>query len=79
MHGRPDSTPLTGELLGVLDVSGPLTTLTPDSLRMVRCAVRAAEEILGRTAAGRGPTAAAGAGWAPKVTGPASAMNLWEQ
>lgn len=54
--------PLTGELLGVLDVSGPLTTLTPDSLRMVRCAVRAAEEILGRTAAGRGPTAAAGGG-----------------
>lgn len=59
--------PLTGELLGVLDVSGPLTTLTPDSLRMVRCAVRAAEEILGSRAAGTGrisavagPTAAPG-------------------
>lgn len=40
--------PASGELLGVLDVSGPLSTLTPDSLRMVRCAVRAAEEIIGR-------------------------------
>ena len=50
--------PLTGELLGVLDVSGPLTTLTPDSLRMVRCAVRAAEEILGSRAAGARRTSA---------------------
>ncbi|POH59786.1 GAF domain-containing protein [Arthrobacter glacialis] len=40
--------PVSGDLLGVLDVSGPLATLTADSLRMVRCAVRAAEEIIGR-------------------------------
>jgi hypothetical protein len=43
----PITDPLTGELLGVLDVSGPLNTLSADTLRMVRCAVRVAETILG--------------------------------
>ncbi|WP_125610783.1 helix-turn-helix domain-containing protein [Specibacter cremeus] len=43
--------PVTGALLGVLDVSGPFDTLTPDSLRLVRCAVRVAEQIIGATTA----------------------------
>ena len=34
-------------MLGVLDVSGPLDTLSADALRMVRCAVRVAESLLG--------------------------------
>ncbi|MGO4385746.1 GAF domain-containing protein [Specibacter sp. RAF43] len=48
----PIRKPSTGELLGVLDVSGPLNTLTADSMRMVKCGVRVAEEILGRLGAG---------------------------
>jgi hypothetical protein len=43
----PITDPLTGRLLGVLDVSGPLNTLSADTLRMVRCAVRVAESLLG--------------------------------
>jgi hypothetical protein len=43
----PITDPLTGELLGVLDVSGPLDTISADTLRMVRCAVRVAESLLG--------------------------------
>jgi hypothetical protein len=43
----PITDPLTGQLLGVLDVSGPLDTLSADTLRMVRCAVRVAESLLG--------------------------------
>ncbi|WP_285244691.1 GAF domain-containing protein [Pseudarthrobacter sp. fls2-241-R2A-127] len=43
----PITDPLTGGLLGVLDVSGPLDTISADTLRMVRCAVRAAESLLG--------------------------------
>jgi hypothetical protein len=39
--------PATGRLLGVLDVSGPLDTLSTDTLRMVRCAGRVAEGLLG--------------------------------
>jgi hypothetical protein len=42
----PITDPNTGRLLGVLDVSGPLDTLTADTLRMVRCAVRVAESLL---------------------------------
>ncbi|WP_235047017.1 hypothetical protein [Arthrobacter nitrophenolicus] len=38
---------MTGALLGVLDVSGPLDTISADTLRMVRCAVRVAESLLG--------------------------------
>jgi hypothetical protein len=44
----PIRDPRTGRLLGVLDVSGPLETLTTDSLRMVRCGVRVAEELLAK-------------------------------
>ncbi|WP_458106563.1 transcriptional regulator [Arthrobacter sp. R3-55] len=51
----PIRDPFTGEIVGVLDVSGPIDTVTPDSLRMVRCGVRLAEELL-RTA---GPTTTA--------------------
>jgi len=43
----PITDPLTGALLGVLDVSGPLDTISADTLRMVRCAVRVAESLLG--------------------------------
>lgn len=42
----------TGRLLGVLDVSGPLDTISADTLRMVRCAVRVAEALLGTSDAG---------------------------
>jgi hypothetical protein len=43
----PITDPATGRLLGVLDVSGPLDTISADTLRMVRCAVRVAEALLG--------------------------------
>jgi hypothetical protein len=42
----PIRDPFTGDLLGVLDVSGPIESVTPDTLRMVRCGVRLAEEML---------------------------------
>jgi hypothetical protein len=42
----PIRDPFTGDILGVLDVSGPIESVTPDSLRMVRCGVRLAEEML---------------------------------
>jgi hypothetical protein len=42
----PIRDPFTGDILGVLDVSGPIESVTPDSLRMVRCGVRLAEELL---------------------------------
>ncbi|CAN7241038.1 GAF domain-containing protein [Arthrobacter sp. LjRoot14] len=42
----PIRDPFTGEVVGVLDVSGPFESVTPDSLRMVRCGVRLAEELL---------------------------------
>lgn len=45
----PIRDPFTGGVLGVLDVSGPINSVTPDSLRMVRCAVRLAEELLRST------------------------------
>ncbi|MCO4253821.1 GAF domain-containing protein [Pseudarthrobacter cellobiosi] len=43
----PITDPATGRLLGVLDVSGPLDTISADTLRMVRCAIRVAEALLG--------------------------------
>lgn len=52
----PIRDPLTGEVVGVLDVSGPFESVTPDSLRLVRCGVRLAEELLKSTA----PAGAAG-------------------
>ena len=48
----PIRDPLTGEVVGVLDVSGPFESVTPDSLRLVRCGVRLAEELLKSAAAG---------------------------
>ncbi|APX01156.1 GAF domain-containing protein [Arthrobacter sp. QXT-31] len=48
----PITDPLTGALLGVLDVSGPLDTISADTLRMVRCAVRVAETLLGTSDGG---------------------------
>ena len=47
----PIRDPFTGDVLGVLDVSGPIESVTPDSLRMVRCGVRLAEELLKSTGA----------------------------
>ena len=47
----PIRDPLTGEIVGVLDVSGPFESVTPDSLRLVRCGVRLAEELLKTAAA----------------------------
>jgi len=48
----PITDPATGQVLGVLDVSGPLDTLSADTLRMVRCAVRVAEALLGTSDGG---------------------------
>lgn len=48
----PITDPATGQLLGVLDVSGPLDSLTADTLRMVRCAVGLAEAVLARSDGG---------------------------
>jgi hypothetical protein len=42
----PIRDPQTGVMLGVLTVSGPLNSVTADSMRMVNCGVRVAEEIL---------------------------------
>ena len=55
----PIRDPRTGRILGVLDVSGPLDTLTTDSLRMVRCGVRVAEELLAKHDDGARATASA--------------------
>ncbi|MET3350466.1 UNVERIFIED_ORG: hypothetical protein ABID57_002158 [Arthrobacter sp. UYEF1] len=49
----PITDPATGRLLGVLDVSGPLESLTADTLRMVRCTVSMAEALLGTPDGGR--------------------------
>lgn len=62
----PIRDPLTGEVVGVLDVSGPFESVTPDSLRLVRCGVRLAEEMLktaGAGAAGRAPGAHGQSSW----------------
>ncbi|WP_427006016.1 GAF domain-containing protein [Pseudarthrobacter sp. H2] len=68
----PIRDPFSGEIVGVLDVSGPIDTVTPDSLRMVRCGVRLAEELL-RSA---GPTAAAGPRAAVGLSRPGTASTL---
>lgn len=66
----PITDPATGRLLGVLDVSGPLDTVSGDTLRMVRCAVRVAESLLGAhdggTAAGTLPSISASSVSAPR-------------
>ena len=56
----PIRDPLTGEIIGVLDVSGPFESVTPDSLRLIRCGVRLAEELLKSAAPPRGPDGKAG-------------------
>ncbi|KRE78213.1 GAF domain-containing protein [Arthrobacter sp. Soil763] len=53
----PIRDPATGQVLGVLDVSGPLDTISADTLRMVRCAVRVAEALLGAPDGGTPPRA----------------------
>jgi transcriptional regulator of acetoin/glycerol metabolism len=53
----PIRDPHTGQILGILNVSGPLDTVTVDSMRMVKCGVRLAEELLKQRPAG---TAASG-------------------
>lgn len=53
----PITDPATGRVLGVLDVSGPLDTISADTLRMVRCAVRVAEALLGTSDGGTSPGA----------------------
>ncbi|MEW1805408.1 GAF domain-containing protein [Pseudarthrobacter sp. NPDC080039] len=65
----PITDPATGRVLGVLDVSGPLDTISADTLRMVRCAVRVAEALLGTSDAG----ASLGAPSPPRATGQPSA------
>lgn len=65
----PITDPATGQLLGVLDVSGPLNTISADTLRMVRCAVRVAESLLGTYDGGTTP------GAPPSVSGPAGAPS----
>ena len=54
----PSRDPDSGALIGSLNVSGPLNTVTADSLRMVKCGVRLAEELL--RAARREPARGAG-------------------
>ncbi|MCY7325971.1 MAG: transcriptional regulator [Microbacteriaceae bacterium] len=49
----PIRDPHTGHVVGILNVSGPLDTVTVDSMRMVQCGVRLAEELLKQHPAGR--------------------------
>ncbi|WP_115788572.1 helix-turn-helix domain-containing protein [Arthrobacter silvisoli] len=71
----PIRDPFTGELLGVLDVSGPIDSVTPDSMRMVRCGVRLAEELLRSAGAVAGGPAAA-VGTAGRAGRPGSTLFL---
>lgn len=48
----PITDPLTGALLGVLDVSLPLDAISTDTLRMVRCTVRVVESLMGTSDGG---------------------------
>lgn len=57
--------PTTGELIGVLDLSGPLQTAHPHSLALVTTAARMVEGVLARDTAER---AARGAARAPRTT-----------
>lgn len=76
----PITDPATGLLLGVLDVSGPLDTISADTLRMVRCAVRAAEALLGTSDAGASlgaPSPARASGQpSARVAPPAAVQSL---
>lgn len=73
----PIRDPWTGEVVGVLDVSGPFESVTPDSLRLVRCGVRLAEELLKSTAGPGGrPDEAAGLAAGPFVAGGQTQLAL---
>ncbi|TFC16907.1 GAF domain-containing protein, partial [Cryobacterium algoritolerans] len=65
----------TGELLGVLNVSGPLDTVTVDSMRMVKTGVRLAEELMkarpGSATGPAGPAGVTGSAGSAGATGPA--------
>lgn len=78
----PITDPATGRVLGVLDVSGPLDTLSADTLRMVRCAVRVAEALLGTpdggTSLGAVPPASASRRPASHAARPAAAVKSLE-
>jgi GAF domain len=49
--------PVTGQLVGVLDLSGPLQTAHPHSLALVTAAARMVESVLAREAAARAEAA----------------------
>lgn len=70
----PIRDPFTGDILGVLDVSGPIQSVTPDSLRMVRCGVRLAEELL-KSAGARSPVVSGRAKAASMSASAASAAS----
>jgi hypothetical protein len=78
----PITDPHTGRVLGVLDVSGPLDTISADTLRMVRCAVRVAEALLGTSDGGTSPGGSApvrgGRQTAPPVARSATAVASLE-
>ncbi|MFE8886812.1 GAF domain-containing protein [Pseudarthrobacter enclensis] len=78
----PITDPHTGRVLGVLDVSGPLDTISADTLRMVRCAVRVAETLLGTSDGGTSPGGSApvrgGRQPAPSVARSATAVASLE-
>ncbi len=78
----PITDPATGRVLGVLDVSGPLDTISADTLRMVRCAVRVAQALLGTSDGGTslGGPASVGASRrpVPPAARPAAAVGSLE-
>ncbi|WP_255767607.1 GAF domain-containing protein [Pseudarthrobacter sulfonivorans] len=74
----PITDPLTGALLGVLDVSGPLDTISADTLRMVRCAVRVAEALLGTSDGGRSLSAPSGRSASRQAARPVAAVEALE-
>ena len=72
----PIRDPWTGEVVGVLDVSGPFESVTPDSLRLVRCGVRLAEELLKSAARPRRQARTRQRGWPRDVPEP-GARRSW--
>ena len=74
----PIRDPHTGQILGILNVSGPLDTVTVDSMRMVKCGVRLAEELLRQRPAGTAASggAASGAGISLELLGDHPAVVL---
>ena len=70
----PIRDPDSGVVIGVLNVSGPLNTVTADSMRMVKCGVRLAEELL--RAARREPARGAGSVAARRSLAVSSVLSL---